>query len=61
MFIPLYLALVRLHLDSPVSATPLQERCRVSGANPEEWQQDDYMTFEERLREMGLFSLERRR
>lgn len=61
MLIPLYLALVRLQLHSPVFVPPLQGTFRGSGASPEQGQQDDYMAYEERPRELGLLNLERRR
>jgi len=38
--------------------SPAQERCRAFGAGPEE---DQYLSYEERLRELDFFSLEKRR
>ena len=66
VIIPLYSALVRPHLESCVQFWSLLYKKDVdkAGEGPEEGHRDDQGTgqpCEERLRELGFFSLEKRR
>ena len=67
VILSLYSALVRPHLECrvPVLGCPVQERHGHSRESPTKHRNDDkrleHVSYEKRLRELGLFSLEKRR
>ncbi|KAK4832384.1 hypothetical protein QYF61_022239 [Mycteria americana] len=63
VIVPLYLALVRPHLESCVQfwASHYKKDIEFAGACPEKGKEAEQKSYEEWLRELGLFSLEKRR
>lgn len=63
MILHLFSALVRSHLEYCVLSSPVEKRHRHTGETPAKHHDDglELLSCKERLRKLGLFSLEKRR